>query len=231
MQTFSKLEETINYTFKNKNLIRLALTHSSYANEHNMKENACNERIEFLGDAILEFISSDFIYKNNIEMPEGQMTNLRANLVCEDSLALSARMINLGDYLLLGKGEKATGGAERNSILSDAFESVIGAIYLDGGINESYKFVKRFVLSHYEERKYVLDSKTKLQEIVQAQTGKSVTYKILKETGPDHDKSFIAAAFIGDKMMETGEGKSKKNAEKEAAYKTIMALERKVQED
>ena len=231
MQTFEELENIIGYTFKNKNYIRLALTHSSYANEHGMKNNACNERIEFLGDAVLEFISSDFIYRNNNEMPEGQMTNLRANLVCEDSLAISARMINLGDFLLLGKGEKVTGGAERNSILSDAFESLIGAIYLDGGIEESYKFVKKFVLSQYEIRKHVLDSKTKLQEIVQSKTGLTVTYKILEEKGPDHDKSFVAAAFVGDKMMEKGEGKSKKNAEKDAAYKTILVLEKKAQEE
>jgi len=227
MQTFNGLEEKIHYNFKNKNLLRLALTHSSYSNENNMSNVACNERIEFLGDAVLEFASSDFIYRNNPEMPEGQMTSLRANLVCEDSLAISARLIKLGDYLLLGKGEKLTGGADRNSILSDAFEALIGAIYLDGGFEESYKFIERFVLSRYEERKFILDSKTKLQEIIQAETGKTVTYKIIDETGPDHDKLFRAAAFIGDEMMETGEGKSKKNAEKDAAYKTIMALEGK----
>ena len=230
MQAFNELEEAINYKFKNKNLLRLALTHSSYANEHNMRNVSCNERIEFLGDAVLEFASSDFIYSNNKEMPEGQMTALRAKLVCEESLAISARMIKLGDYLLLGKGEKVTGGAERDSILSDAFEALIGAIYLDGGFECSYNFIKTFVLSRYEERKMILDSKTKLQEIVQAKYGMPVTYKIIEETGPDHDKSFRAAAFVGDEMMETGEGKSKKNAEKDAAYKTILALEKKVQE-
>ncbi|MCI8306768.1 MAG: ribonuclease III [Lachnospiraceae bacterium] len=224
MKNMAALQETINYTFKNKNLLRIALTHSSYANENGMEKNAYNERIEFLGDAVLELASSDFIYRNNPELQEGSMTMLRAKLVCEESLAVSARAIHLGDYLLLGKGERLSHGNERNSILSDAFEAVIGAIYLDGGFKKAYEFVNDYVLSEYESRKYIIDSKTTLQEMVQSKYGVGVTYEVVAETGPEHDKHFRVAAYIGDKKMEVGEGNSKKSAAKDAAYKTIKIL-------
>lgn len=225
MQAISTFEDAIEYRFSNINYLRLALTHSSYANEKGMKKTAYNERIEFLGDAVLELASSDFIYKNNPEMPEGEMTKLRARLVCEDSLAVSARSICLGDYLMLGKGELSTGGNERNSILSDAFEAVIGAIYLDGGFMEAYRFVEKFVLCEYENRKDIIDSKTTLQEIVQSRYGKSVTYQVVGEEGPEHCKHFTVAAYIGEKQMASGEGNSKKSAAKDAAYKTIKMLD------
>ena len=225
MQSLNTFEEIIEYKFSNINYLRLALTHSSYANEKGMKKTAYNERIEFLGDAVLELASSDFIYKNNPEMPEGDMTKLRAKLVCEDSLALSARSISLGDYLLLGKGELITGGNNRNSILSDAFEAVIGAIYLDGGFNEAYSFIEKHLLNEYDNRKDVIDSKTALQEIVQSRYGKSVTYQVIGEEGPEHCKHFTVAAYIGEKQMASGQGNSKKSAAKDAAYKTIKMLE------
>lgn len=224
MKDMGALQETINYTFKNKNLLRLALTHSSYANEKGMKKTSYNERIEFLGDAVLELASSDFIYRNNPELQEGSMTMLRAKLVCEESLAMSARAIKLGDYLLLGKGEIISHGNERSSILSDAFEAVIGAIYLDGGFEKAYEFVNDHVLADYENRKYVIDSKTTLQELVQSKYGVGVTYEVVDESGPEHDKHFRVAAYIGDRKMETGDGNSKKSAAKDAAYKTIKVL-------
>lgn len=224
MKDMRALQETINYTFKNKNLLRLALTHSSYANEKGMKKTAYNERIEFLGDAVLELASSDFIYKNNPELQEGTMTMLRAKLVCEESLAMSAKSIHLGDYLLLGRGEILSRGYERNSILCDAFEAVIGAIYLDGGFEKAYEFIHNYVLAEYDNRKYMLDSKTTLQEIAQSKYGVGVTYEVVEESGPEHDKHFWVAAYIGDKKMETGEGNSKKSAAKDAAYKTIQIL-------
>lgn len=224
MKDMRILQETINYTFKNKNFLRLALTHSSYANEKGLQKTAYNERIEFLGDAVLELASSDYIYKNNPELQEGSMTMLRAKLVCEESLAMSARKINLGDYLLLGKGEILSHGYERSSILCDAFEAVIGAIYLDGGFEKAYEFINNYVLAEYDNRKCMLDSKTTLQEMAQSKYGVGVTYEVVEESGPEHDKHFRVAAYIGDKRMETGEGNSKKSAAKDAAYKTIKVL-------
>ena len=163
-----EFEEIIGYQFKNKNFLCQALTHSSYANEMRMNKLLNNERLEFLGDAVLELMSSEFIFRTNKEMHEGEMTKLRASLVCEPTLAMCAREINLGDYILLGKGEIATGGAERDSIISDAFEAVIGAIYLDGGFTSAKEFVTKFVLDDIDNKKLFFDSKTILQEIVQA---------------------------------------------------------------
>lgn len=224
MKDMGALQKTIGYTFRDKNLLRLALTHSSYANERGLKKTEYNERIEFLGDAVLELASSEFIYRNNPELQEGSMTMLRAKLVCEESLAMSARTINLGDYLLLGKGEILSHGNERSSILCDAFEAVIGAIYLDGGFEKAYEFISEYVLTEYDNRKYMIDSKTTLQEMVQSRYGVGVTYGVVEESGPEHDKHFRVAAYIGDRRMETGDGNSKKSAAKDAAYKTIKVL-------
>lgn len=226
MVSSEELENKIDYHFKNKNFLRLALTHSSYANEHHMKKTAYNERIEFLGDAVLELSSSDYLYKNFPDVLEGKLTSLRAKLVCEDSLAMSAREINLGKYIILGKGEKQSHGEKRNSILSDAFEALIGAIYLDGGFDVAYDFVKKYVLNDIDNRTKMIDSKTSLQEIAQAEFGIGATYKVVEESGPEHDKHFKVVAYIGDKEYATGEGNSKKNATKDAAYKTIKTLEK-----
>lgn len=226
MTEFEQLENTIGYHFTNKNYLRLAMTHSSYANEQKMKKTAYNERIEFLGDAVLELSSSDYLYKNYPDVSEGELTSLRAKLVCEDSLAISAKEIELGEYILLGKGERLTGGALRNSILSDAFEALIGALYLDGGFEAAYGFVKEYVLKDIENRTRMIDSKTTLQEIVQAEYGVGVTYKLIDETGPEHNKHFRFAVYILDKEYGIGEGNSKKNAEKDAAYKTLQILEK-----
>ena len=224
MTNFSELESIIGYTFNNKNHLRLALTHSSYANEKGMARTSYNERIEFLGDAVLELVSSDYLYRNYPDMMEGNMTKLRAKLVCEESLAASAREINLGTFLMLGKGEEVTGGRTRDSILSDAFESLIGAIYLDSGIEKAKDFINRFVLNDIENKTLFVDSKTTLQEIVQSRFRQSVTYKVINESGPEHNKQFEIAAFIGDRQMASGIGRSKKSAAQNAAYKTMLMI-------
>ena len=224
MTDLTELESIIEYTFNNKNYLRLALTHSSYANEKHMAKTAYNERIEFLGDAVLELVSSDYLYNNYPDMMEGDMTKLRAKLVCEESLAASAREINLGSFLMLGKGEEVTGGRTRDSILSDAFEALIGAIYQDSGISNAREFVIKYVLNDIDNKTLFIDSKTTLQEIAQSKFKQPVTYKVINETGPEHNKQFEIAAFIGDRQMETGVGKSKKSAAQNAAYKTILLI-------
>jgi len=223
----AELEDKISYTFQNKNLLRLALSHSSYSNEKKMNRLANNERLEFLGDAVLEVISSEFIFLNYKNMNEGEMTKFRASLVCEPSLAICAREIGLGDYLLLGKGEINTGGRERDSILSDALESVIGAIYLDGGFTNAKEFVQKFVLSDIEHKQLFYDSKTILQEIVQSKFKEPLRYELLGEEGPDHDKTFTAAVLIGEMQVGTGKGRTKKAAEHEAAYQAILELKQR----
>lgn len=224
MKQRAVLEERIGYSFQEKNLLRHALTHSSYANEKRMKKTANNERLEFLGDAVLELVSSEFIFKNQPQMPEGEMTKLRASLVCEPTLAFCAREIALGDYLLLGKGEEGTGGRERDSILSDAMEAVIGAIYLDGGFTNAKEFVIRFILSDMDKKKLFFDSKTILQEIVQSRSREPLVYELVKEEGPDHNKKFTVEARLGAVTLSEGSGRTKKGAEQQAAYRAILEL-------
>lgn len=219
-----QLQQTIEYEFRDMELLRIALTHSSYANEKHWDYNKNNERLEFLGDAVLEVLSSDFIFKNNPTMTEGKMTKLRASLVCEMSLASAAREISLGEYLYLGKGELVTGGAKRDSILSDAFEALIGAMYLDGGMEPAKKFVEQYVMSDIEKKQLFYDSKTVLQEIVQGRKEKNtkITYPVIEESGPDHDKHFVVRCEVNGTGYGTGQGHTKKAAEQEAAYETIL---------
>ena len=219
-----KLEEIIGYSFENKDLLVTALMHSSYANEKQLPKIQCNERLEFLGDAVLELLSSQFLFESDENMPEGQLTKLRASAVCESSLAYCARGINLGDFLLLGKGEEVTGGRERDSVTSDALEALIGAIYLDGGFASAKEFVYTHVLNDLEHKKLFFDSKTILQELVQGTSDKKVTYSLLKEEGPDHSKTFTTEVLIGDVCFGTGTGKTKKAAEQDAAYHAILKL-------
>ena len=174
------LEARIGYEFKNRNLLILALTHSSYANEKKLGKVGCNERLEFLGDAVLELISSDFLYKKYIQIPEGELTKKRASLVCEPSLAYCARDFGLPQYLLLGKGEDMTGGRNRDSIVSDATEALLGAIYLDGGFASAKEFVLKFILNDLENKQLFYDSKTILQEIVQEKGTHLVEYRLMK---------------------------------------------------
>lgn len=223
----SELEQRIGYTFQDKKLLEHSMRHSSYANEKHMKKRECNERLEFLGDAVLELVSSEFLFFENPNMPEGELTRTRASMVCEPSLAFCARELKLGDYLLLGKGEEHTGGRFRDSITSDALEALIGAIYLDGGFANAKEFILRFVLNDLENKKLFYDSKTILQELVQGEFSETVSYKLLKEEGPDHNKSFFVAVNIGEKAYGEGQGRTKKAAEQQAAYQAILELNKR----
>ena len=222
-----ELEERIGYVFENKDLLFDAMTHSSYANEHRIQKRRCNERLEFLGDAVLEVVSSDYLYHKHPDLPEGELTKMRASMVCEPTLALCAGEIELGEYLRLGKGEESTGGRGRNSIVSDAMEALIGAIYLDGGFASAKEFIHQFVLNDIEHKQLFYDSKTILQEMVQAMGDELLSYEMLREEGPDHNKIFEARALVGDREIGRGVGRTKKGAESLAAYRGILRLKGK----
>ncbi len=218
-------QQIIGYQFQNKNLLMNALTHSSYANEKRTVHYKDNERLEFLGDAVLELTSSDYIYKNHADMDEGKMTRLRASIVCEPTLALCAKDIHLSEYIMLGKGEDQTGGRKRASIVSDAFEALIGAIYLDGGFASAKEFILKFVMTDLDDKQLFYDSKTILQEVVQAR-GLEVEYTLLSESGPEHDKTFEVAASAGDLFRVEGKGHTKKAAQQQAAYNALLQLKK-----
>lgn len=226
-EKYQKLEEKIHYSFHDKTLLIQAMTHSSFANERKINQMQDNERLEFLGDAVLELVSSEMIYTNHKTMPEGEMSKLRASLVCEPSLAYCARELELGSWLLLGKGEQATGGAQRDSILSDATEALIGAIYLDGGFTSAKEFIHHYILNDIEKKKLFYDSKTILQEIVQGKGKGKVIYEMVSESGPDHNKTFCVRAVVDADLITDGSGKTKKAAEQEAAYKAILELRKR----
>ena len=223
-RNLQELERTICYQFKEHGLFVQALTHSSYANEHRWNHSRCNERLEFLGDAVLEIVTSDFLYHKYEDLPEGDLTKIRASIVCEPTLAYCAGDISLGEYLLLGKGEEATGGRSRNSVVSDAMEALIGAIYLDGGFANAKEFIHRFILNDIEHKQLFYDSKTILQEMVQSRSSEGLSYEILREEGPDHNKSFEVCARIGGAEIGRGTGRTKKAAEQVAAYNGILKL-------
>lgn len=220
------LENKIGYRFQDASLLRRAMMHSSYTNEKHLPKHQCNERLEFLGDAVLELVSSEFLFKENPKVSEGELTKTRASMVCEPSLAFCARDLDLGSYLLLGRGEEATGGRNRDSITSDAMEALIGAIYLDGGFTNAKEFIHRFILSDLENKKLFFDSKTILQEIVQADMEQGISYHLVNEEGPDHNKSFYVEVHIGDVCCGTGKGRTKKAAEQQAAYQAILSLKK-----
>ena len=216
---------SLNYVFTDLRLLRQALTHSSFVYEHNLGGNASNERLEFLGDAVLELLTSDMLYKRCPNLSEGELSKARANLVCEPSLAAHARRLNLGSNIILGRGETAGGGADKDSILSDALEAVIGAIYLDGGIESAQKFVHGL----YENEALnwtsapISDPKSTLQEEIQKRSRNPLIYTIVSESGPAHQKEFVATVAHENRILGKGTGKSKKDAEREAA---AMALEK-----
>ena len=222
-----ELEKRIGYKFQDFSLLKHALMHSSYTNEKHLPKYQCNERLEFLGDAVLELVSSEFLFLENPKEPEGKLTKTRASMVCEPSLAFCARDIELGSYLLLGKGEEATGGRTRESVTSDAMEALIGAIYLDGGFANAKEFIDRFILNDIENKQLFYDSKTTLQEIVQGSYDDDVRYELVKEEGPDHNKSFYVHALLGNTVLGEGTGHTKKAAEQQAAYWAILALKKK----
>lgn len=218
----SKFEDTIKYTFENKSYILEALTHSSYSNEN--KDYKFNERLEFLGDSVLSIVISDYLFKKEKNLPEGELTKLRANIVCEESLSEVAAQINLGEFLLLGKGEEATGGRERISILADALEAVIAAIYLDGGLEEAKRFIFEYmeqIIENSIKGKIFRDYKTYLQEILQSKGEQNIWYKLIEEKGPDHNKRFVMEVGVNDEVLGVGEGKSKKDAEQVAAKSAL----------
>lgn len=222
-----QLEQKIGYSFKDKDLLKHALMHSSYANEKHYDRTRNNERLEFLGDAVLELSTSEHLYQLYPKKPEGELTKLRASLVCESTLAFCSRAIELGEYLLLGKGEELTGGRERPSIVSDAMEALIGAIYLDSGFASAKEFVVRFILNDIEHKQLFFDSKTILQEMIQGQYADTLSYELLKEEGPDHNKSYEVRAMLGKTVLGNGIGRTKKAAEQEAAYQGILYLKAK----
>ncbi|MBR3148731.1 MAG: ribonuclease III [Eubacterium sp.] len=220
----TNLESKIEYTFKNGAFLDEALTHSSYANE---KQGGlrCNERMEFLGDAVLQIISAEYLYSKFPDMPEGRLTKLRSSLVCTQSLSAFAREIELGSFLKMGKGETASGGADRPSVLEDAFEALIAAIYLDGGMEEAKRFVLRFlsreVDSHHTNFR---DYKSLLQEIIQQNPDEVLAYTVVGTSGPDHDKRFDVELKLNSNVIGRGHGTSKKNAEQLAAKEALELM-------
>lgn len=219
------LQEAIGYTFRDPSLLETALTHTSYANEVYKDGLRSYERLEFLGDSILGFTAADYLFSAFPQLHEGELTKLRAELVCETSLAETAKKLGLGDYLRLGKGEEAGGGRQRVSIIADVVEAVIAAIYLDGGLSAAKRFIYAHVLVDVKARvKLNADYKTMLQELVQQKKNQQLTYELLGESGPDHDKVFSVRVLLNGTPLGTGEGTSKKRAEQAAAQKALNAL-------
>ena len=226
-EVLDELQSKIGYSFNNRDLLKQALTHSSFANEQKINKLKNYERLEFLGDAVLELVSSEFLFKENPQMPEGQLTKLRASMVCEPALAYCAKDIDLGSYMLLGKGEETTGGRYRSSITSDVMEEIIGAIFLDGGIEEAKKYIYRFILSDLENKILFLDSKTILQEEIQKKKDAQLRYELVSENGPDHNKEFAVEAYLNDVLIGSGSGRTKKAAEQQAAYEALLKMKGK----
>lgn len=227
IQTLSKiLKEKFDISFKNEALLMEAMTHSSYANEHKEMKGIYNERIEFLGDAVLELTISDWLFRQFPHFQEGQLTKLRAQIVCEDSLSLLAKECSLNEYLLLGKGETLSGGREKPAILCDVFEAFIGALYLDKGVNEVQRFLNLVVIPKIKNGRYELitDFKTELQEYLQQNGPVHIRYELVKEEGPSHDKTFTVQLIVDGKKYKTASGKTKKAAEQMAAKLTMEEL-------
>ncbi len=219
------LEAAIGYRFQNINLLQNALAHSSYANERWHDSLKSNERLEFLGDSILGMQVADYLYRNFPDRPEGELTRMRADMVCEKTLAMVANQLHLGEHLLLGKGEEQGGGRSRNSILADAVESVIAACYLDGGMDAAVQFIQKFILVNVPVKKlHNADYKTALQELVQQKKNQVISYALVGESGPDHDKQFRVELLINGQVVGIGTGSSKKRAEQDAARVAMEKL-------
>ena len=222
------LETKLGYQFQNPKLLDHALTHSSYANEHHLGSSSSNERLEFLGDSVLGMIVADHLYRTFPDLPEGDLTRIRANLVCEGSLVLVAKEWDLGRYLKLGKGENACGGRSRPSILADAVEAVLAAVFLDGGLAHDRDIIQRFLLDRMEQvNRASRDHKTYLQELVQRKSGQVLSYELIGESGPDHNKTFQMQVLLNGQPIGQGTGHSKKEAEQAAANAAIERLEGK----
>ncbi|MBQ9742711.1 MAG: ribonuclease III [Ruminococcus sp.] len=221
----TELERKIGYEFRDEAVFSEALTHSSYSNEVG-KNTKCNERLEFLGDSVLSLVVTNHIFLNYDKLPEGDLTKLRASLVCEKTLYKFAKMISLGSYIKLSRGERHGGGADRPSILSDAFEALIAAIFLDGGYEEAKRFVLGFIEPEIKNmrKKPVHDYKTTLQEIVQKNPGERLEYRLISESGPDHNKHFVAEVLLNSNSIGKGGGRSKKEAEQQAAREALELM-------
>ncbi|MFZ3576574.1 ribonuclease III [Virgibacillus sp. DJP39] len=214
-----QLEEQLHVTFNDHKLLEQAFTHSSYVNEHQEKTSSDNERLEFLGDAVLELGVSQYLYRNNETMPEGEMTKLRAAIVCEPSLENFSRDLGFGDHILLGRGEEQTGGRDRAALLADVFESFLGALYLDQGYEHAISFLNEFVFPKISTGAFshAMDYKSQLQELVQQYKNQSIEYKIVDEKGPSHNKEFVTEVYVKNKLAGSGVGRTKKEAEQRAA--------------
>ncbi len=226
IKKLSELEDRMGYHFKNKKILAHALTHTSWANEKHLGHAGSNERLEFLGDAVLEAVSSEFLYHYYCELPEGDLSKIRASLVCEPALAYDARQFGLQEYLRLGKGEERTGGRNRDSVVSDALEATIGAVFLDGGFEPAKTYILRYVMDDVEHKQLFHDSKTKLQELLQAQADGTPSYEITSEHGPDNNKTFEACVRSCGQIIGEGSGHSKKAAEQQAAYHALIQLQK-----
>ncbi len=220
----NELEEKLGYHFRDRGLLEHAMTHSSYANEHRGAGLTSNERLEFLGDSVLGVVVADYLFRTHLDMPEGELTRTRAALVCEGSLHEVARSLNLGRYLRLGKGEDAGGGRKRPSILADATEAMLAAVYLDGGMEAVRPIIRALILDKEREKAADRDYKTALQELVQRTPGASVSYRLMRESGPDHCRSFEMEASVDGKVIGTGAGRTKKEAEQMAAKAALEKL-------
>jgi len=220
----SNLEERIGYIFDNRDYLEEALTHSSYANEHGLGRIGCNERLEFLGDAVLSAVVADYLYRVHPDVEEGELTKQRAAMVCEPTLAVFARDIDLGRDMKFGKGELKTHGNERDSILSDCFEALIAAIYLDGGMDAARRFISRHVLQEASAADAARDYKTELQEVIQQNPEEKLRYVHAGESGPDHDKTFTVQVWLNSNIIATANGHSKKQAEQNAAAEALRLM-------
>ena len=223
----SRFEQLIGYTFRDKQLLVQAFTHSSFVNEQKINKHPDYERLEFLGDAVLEMISSAYLFRKFPDKKEGEMSKMRASLVCEGALAFDAKALDLKSYILLGKGEEATGGRDKESIIADVMEAVIGALFLDGGIEQSKRFIDSYILTNTDAVVMFGDSKSLLQEVAQGENLGEVRYEICGESGPEHDKIFEVRVYVGDKNLGEGTGKTKKAAEQKAASQALLVLKNK----
>jgi len=226
MRKLEKLEEILDYSFKDKAILRLALTHSSYANELRDKSADYNERLEFLGDSVLGVVISEYVFKTHPEFKEGELTKMRSKIVCESTLAEVAGELEIGEYMLFGKGEALTGGRTRRSILADAFEALLAALYLDGGFEIVRPFIFKIMKKQIEmaEKGLIVDDyKTHLQELIQTKKDNRIKYELLEEKGPDHRKLFSTAVKLNGKVIGIGEGRSKKESEQEAAKMALRS--------
>lgn len=227
MSEMEALQRSLGHTFKNVGLLENALTHSSWSNENRDRALPCNERLEFLGDAVLGFLVAGYLYNRFPDLPEGRMTRLRADLVCERALHTVSEALGLGEYLRLGRGELATGGRERASINADAVEAVIAALYLDGGLEAAESFVRKYILDVFEagEAHPDRDAKSELQELIQRKSGQLLEYRHVSSQGPDHMKVFNVEVWLNGQLLAGGQGHSKKDAEQHAALKALEVLQ------